>query len=89
MVQQLRLANGRDLPLRAGAQRQLEAVPFTFEATDTTLSIRDVGELLGDAGSAPEGGDVGAYLGVVPASEESQELPKELLDRLRALGYLN
>ena len=89
VVQQLRLANGRELPLRAGARRQLEAVPFAFEAADIALAIRDVGELLSEAASEPEGGGVGAYLGVIRAAVESQELPSELLDRLRALGYLN
>ena len=89
VVQQLRLANGRELPLRAGAQRQLKAIPFAFEEADTALSIRDAGELVGDAGSKLEGGGVEAYLGVVPAAGESQELPEEILDRLRALGYLN
>lgn len=89
VVKQLRLANGRQLPLRAGAQRQLEAIPFVFEAADTALSIRDVGELLGDAGSASEGGGVEAYLGVVSAAVASPELPEALLDRLRALGYVD
>lgn len=88
VVQQLRLGNGRALPLRAGATRGLQTIPFAFEATDAAWSIHDVGELLSDAASATEGGSVAAYLGVIRAPVERKELPKELLDSLRALGYL-
>ena len=88
VVQQLRLEGGRDLSLLAGSQRRVEAVPFTFEATDTRWSVRDMGELLGGAGAVTEGGTAGAYLGVVRPPEELEEIPEEVLDRLRALGYL-
>ena len=87
-VERLRLAEGRDLPLRAGTNRRLEAPPFTFEATDPAWSIRDVGELLGDAGSAPEGATVGAYLGVIQTPAKRDKIPEELTDRLRCLGYI-
>ncbi len=89
VVQQLRLGNGRELRLRAGARRALKAVPFAFQSLDSAWLIRDVGELLADAGSASEGNGLGAYLGVIREPvDRRDELPKELLDRLRSLGYL-
>jgi arylsulfatase A-like enzyme len=87
-VQILRLADGRVFPLRAGRHRGLEAVPFTFDATDAAWSIRDVGELLGDAGSVLEDAVAGAYLGVIRAPTKRGDIPKELLDRMRSLGYI-
>ena len=89
VVQELRLSGGEALPLRAGAQRGLETIPFTFEATDAAWSVRDIDELLADGALAEERAGAGAYLGVVQASATLEDLPQELLERLRALGYMN
>jgi hypothetical protein len=89
VVQQLRRADGGAFPLRAGGLRGREAVPFTFEATDASWSVRDVEELLADAAWAPRRASPEAYVGVVRAPSRREEIPNELLDRLRALGYVN
>lgn len=87
VVERLRLDDGSQIPLRAGTGAELEATPFIFEATDPALSVRDVGESLRDAGTAPEG-RARAFLAVIRPTAETAELPQELLDRLRALGYV-
>jgi hypothetical protein len=89
VVQQLRRVDGGALPLRAGAGRGLETVPFAFEATDATWAVRDVEELLVDAAWAPRRASPEAYVGVVRAPSRREDIPRELLDRLRALGYVN
>ena len=86
----LRLVNRhQQLSLHAGFGRGETKVPFAFEATDSSWRIRDVGELLADAGSAAGDSPPKAYLGVVRApAQRTEKLPKELLERLRSLGYL-
>lgn len=87
-VQQLRLADKREIPLRAGPGRTPEILPFVFQATDNAWRIRDVGELLAEAGSSTRGSTPEGYLGVLSVSvQKTAELSKELLERLRSLGY--
>ena len=88
VVEHLRLADGRPLPLRTGSDRRLEALPASFEATNAAWSIRDVGELLGDAGSSERDAEAAAYLGVIREPATREDLPEDLLERLRALGYV-
>jgi arylsulfatase A-like enzyme len=89
VVQRLQLLDGEALPLRAGPRRRLETIPFSFEATDAAWSVRDIDELLADSPSAEQHPGARAYLGVIEAPAALEDVPEELLERLRALGYMN
>jgi len=85
-VRQLQLADGRTVPLRAGAGRVARPMPFAFDATRSEWRVRDVGELLRDADAMNSAAQ--AYLGVVRVPETLTAVPEPLRERLRALGYL-
>jgi arylsulfatase A-like enzyme len=89
VVEQLSLADGRSLELRVGLQRQVAELPFRLDGTDGKWGIRDVAELFRELGDPPEPAPMGAYLAVVSPPPEREEIPDEVQDRLRALGYLD
>jgi hypothetical protein len=89
VVERLRLDRDQELSLHAGVGRGETKVPFAFEATDSAWRIRDVGELLAGAGRAADDSSPKAYVGVIRApAQRTEQLPRELLERLRSLGYL-
>lgn len=84
-VEHLGLSEDRPIPLMVGRHHRPEAVPFSFDATRADLAVRDAEELLRGAGGAQK---PRAYLAVVSPPREREDVPGEVQDRLRALGYL-
>lgn len=86
-VERLRCANDETPPLRVGSSRELAKLPFSFDATLPDTSVRDMGELLREAGATNT--EAEAYLGVIRSPESPESVSTELRERLRALGYLD
>ena len=87
VIQQLEIGEAGTAWLRVGDGEQ--AAPFAFHASDDAWRIRDVDDLLADAGATSGDDKARAFLGVIRAPAANAAKPSgELLERLRSLGYL-
>lgn len=88
-VHTLCLDTGESLPLFAGPTRKsVESLPFTLDPLDTDWVVQDIALLLYENGRPIRPVPFGAYLAVVPTTEQELDLPEEVLDRLRETGYI-
>ncbi|MCB1786774.1 MAG: hypothetical protein KDJ33_11020, partial [Gammaproteobacteria bacterium] len=89
VVQQLEIGEAGEARLRVGDGEQAQAVPFAFQASDDAWRIRDIDDLLADAGATSGDDRPGVFLGVIrPPAANAAKPSRELLERLRSLGYL-
>ena len=89
VVQQLEIGEAGEARLRVGDGEQAQAVPFAFHASDDAWRIRDIDDLLADAGATSGDDKPGVFLGVIrPPAASAAKPSRELLERLRSLGYL-
>ncbi|MCB1761461.1 MAG: hypothetical protein KDI68_16950, partial [Gammaproteobacteria bacterium] len=87
VVQQLEIGEAGGARLRVGDGER--ATPFAFDAGDDAWRIRDIDDLLADTGATSSDGKAMAFLGVIKAPAANVAKPsRELLERLRSLGYL-
>jgi arylsulfatase A-like enzyme len=87
-VETLALEPSGELALRVGPERALRPVPFAFETLEPALQVRDGEELLVEVGQPPVRAPMGAYLGVVMPKIDTADVPDEVIERLRAFGYI-
>ncbi len=88
-IETLTLDDGAPLPLFLGAARTPAAdTPLTLDPRIESLVVPDIAALLRDHGRPIDPVPLGAYLAVVPAAEQQTTMPEEVIERLRATGYI-
>ncbi len=75
-------------PVWRGPEHRASPARFSFHAGEPELAVVDVAELLRATGKVQQEVPIGVYLAVVPERQTAAQVPEDVQQRLRDLGYL-